>query len=99
MPYNFERSKFEICFRLSNLKGDLIIIISYLFHENHHEAVNFDGHDGGHGGQGGVGGDADQREISDGGEETEARSERAARGCGNLPVYQLFRGLLQNRLK
>ena len=74
----------------------MISFIIYLFHENHHEAVNFDGHDGGQGGQRGVGSDADEREVSDASEEAEARSESAARGCGNLPVYQLFRGLLQN---
>jgi hypothetical protein len=65
-----------------------------LFHENHHKAVNFDGHDGGQGGERDVSGDADEREVSDASEEAEHRSEHSARGCGRLPVYQLFRGLL-----
>ena len=70
-------------------------ILSYLLHEDHGKAVDLYGHDSCQESQGGVCQDRDEWEIRDTDEDAEDRSEHATRGCGVVPVYQLFGGLLQ----
>lgn len=67
---------------------------SYLLQEDHDEAVGLDGRHPGQCGQGDVGENTDEREVRDGEEDGQDSTEYSGRGCGIVPVHQLFGCLL-----